>query len=101
MGKTEVINFKEFMNGSWKEPKPKPIKAYSIIYINPMAFIDPTVCIVGGVILSIAVLEKYLQRKEHYAALEKIQSIMYFVLPTAGIGGVIYFLLTNPMMRWL
>ena len=99
--KTQTIQFNQFMSGEYKKPKKKPLKAYSVIYINPWAFIDPTVCAIGGVVLGIALLEKYLERKEHFPLLEKIQSVTGLLFPALGFGGLVYFLISNPIRGWL
>jgi hypothetical protein len=99
--RVETINFREFMSGEWEQPKKKPLKAYSVIYINPWAFIDPTICAIGGVVLGIALFEKYLEKKEHFPLLDKMQSVTGLLFPAVGFGSLVYFLLTNPILGWL
>jgi len=93
MPKTEIISFRDFMNESYKKDrKPsKPLKLYSFIYVNPWAMIDPTVCTVAGVILAIVLVEKFLQHKEYYHAMQIIQSILDVVLPIGGLAALTFF----------
>jgi hypothetical protein len=93
MPKKEIISFKDFMNESYKKDrKPrKPLKAYSFIYVNPWAMIDPTVCTVAGVILAFVLVEKFLERKEYFHAMQIIQSILDVVLPVSGLAALTFF----------
>jgi mannose/fructose/N-acetylgalactosamine-specific phosphotransferase system component IIC len=99
--KTQTIKFSEFMSGEYKKPKQKQVKAYSVIYINPWAFIDPTICTIGGVVLGIALFEKFLERKEYFSLLEKMQSVTGLLFPAIGFGSLVYMLISNPILGWL
>lgn len=93
MTKTEIISFKDFMNKDYKKDrKPsKPLKLYSFIYVNPWALVDPTVCTIAGAILAIVLVEKFLERKEYFHAMQIIQSILDVVLPISGLAALTYF----------
>lgn len=102
--KVETINFKAFLNNSYKEPLPKKkssVKAYSIVAINPYAFIDPTICIIGAGVLTLALLEKFLARQGNFDIVEKIQGFTSIIFPAVGLGAVIYFFAKNPFFGWM
>lgn len=96
MKKTESILFRSFMNGSYKESvrKPRPYKAYSIIMINPMALLDPTILTIGGIVLGVVLLERFLERFGALDIAERISGVIRFLLPATFFGALIYFLMT-------
>jgi hypothetical protein len=100
--KTEVINFKDFMNGNYKKEK-KPVKKYSIHYsfipMNPMAFIDPIFFTFAGCMVAVALIERHFEQKEKYTELKYMRLTRNIILPCAGIGGLIYF--GNSLGRFL
>ena len=91
--KVKTIKFEDFMSGEFKkvEIKRKPFKAYSFIYVNPWAMIDPTVCTVAGIILAVVLIEKFLEHKEYFQAMQIIQSILDVVLPISGLAALTFF----------
>lgn len=97
-----TISFSDFMNRNYKEVvrKKKPTRAYSL-YINPIVFLDPTVCIIGGSILSLALIEKFLIRQGNIDIAMIIQSIISILFPLLAIGGLIYVLTHLPLVGWL
>ncbi|WP_228541190.1 hypothetical protein [Priestia megaterium] len=42
--------------------KPRPFKAYSFVPFSPLAMFDPTILIIGGIVLGIAIIERILER---------------------------------------
>jgi hypothetical protein len=93
MRREETMSIKEFMSGEKKKPKKRDTKLYSFIFVNPWSFVDPTVCTIAGIVLLIAILEKFMERKEYFEGMRFIQSIMDVVLPLSGIAALIFFLL--------
>jgi hypothetical protein len=91
--KRETMSIKTFMNEEYKKPKKRNVRAHSFIFVNPAAFIDPTVCTIAGVVLLIALLEKFMERKEYYEGMKIISSIMDVALPVSGIVALIFFLM--------
>jgi hypothetical protein len=89
----ETMSIKSFMSGEYKKPKKKGTKMYSFIFINPMSFVDPTVCTIAGIVLLIALLEKFMERKEYFEGMKFIHSIMDVALPVGGIAALVFFLL--------
>lgn len=89
----EKMSVKEFMSGDFKKPKKRGRKTYSFIFVNPMSFVDPTVCTIAGIVLLIALLEKFMERKEYFEGMKFIQSIMDVALPVGGIAALVFFLL--------
>lgn len=89
----ERMTIKEFTTGEYKKPKKRARKVYSFIFVNPAAFIDPTVCTIAGVVLLIALLEKFMERKEYFEGMKVIQGIMDVALPVSGIVALIFFLM--------
>lgn len=94
MKKVHTIKFSEFMNGDYtkEQIKRKPFKAYSYIYVNPWALVDPTICTIGGAILAIVLIEKFLEHKEYFRAMQIIQSILDVVLPISGLAALTFFI---------
>jgi hypothetical protein len=89
----EKMTIKQFMSGEYKKPKKRDRKVYSFIFVNPMSFVDPTVCTIAGIVLLIALLEKFMERKEYFEGMKFIQSIMDVALPVGGIAALVFFLL--------
>jgi hypothetical protein len=93
MKRRETMSIKSFMSGEYKKPKKRDRKTYSFIFVNPMSFVDPTVCTIAGIVLLIALLEKFMERKEYFEGMKFIQSIMDVALPVGGIAALVFFLL--------
>jgi hypothetical protein len=91
--KRETMSIKQFMAGEREKPKKRAVKVNSFIFINPISFVDPTVCTIAGIVLLIALLEKFMERKEYFNGMKFIQSIMDVALPVGGIAALIFFLL--------
>ena len=87
------MTIKQFMTGEREKPKKRAVKVNSFIFVNPMAFVDPTVCTIAGIVLLIALLEKFMERKEYFNGMKFIQSIMDVALPVGGIAALVFFLL--------
>jgi hypothetical protein len=64
MSKVHNIKFNDFMDGSFRSKKVctqnNPLYSFSL---TPMMLLDPTVCIVGGVIVAIAIVQKVLEHQ--------------------------------------
>ncbi len=93
MRKRETMTIKQFTTGEYKKPKRRERKVNSFIFVNPMAFVDPTVCTITGIILLIALLEKFLANKEYYEGMKFINGLMDVVLPVGGIAALVFFLM--------
>lgn len=86
------MSIKTFMSGEYKKPKKRATKINSFIFVNPAAFIDPTVCTIAGIVLAIALLEKFLEHKQYFQGMQVLQGIMDAVLPIGGIAALAFFL---------
>ncbi|MEH6965356.1 hypothetical protein V7079_23350 [Priestia megaterium] len=97
-----TIRFSDFMDRNYKEvvQKKKPTKTYSL-YINPLVFLDPTVCIIGGGILGLALVEKFLIHQGNIDIAMVIQSIISILFPLLAVGSLIYVLTHLPLVGWL
>lgn len=102
--KTQVIKLCDFMDESYKKKtvqSKKKMKAYSYIYINPWVLFDPTVCIIGGTVLVLAMAEKVLNNQGHYHIVAKMEMIRGIVLPALAVFAIGYVLIHNPIWGWL
>jgi len=97
-----TISFSDFMNRNYEKvvQKKKPTRAYSL-YINPLVFLDPTACIIGGSILALALAEKFLIRQGNIDIAMVIQSIVSTLFPLLTIGSLIYVLTHLPSVGWM
>ena len=111
----EKINFKSFMDKSFKE---KPKKRFDIVatslalpslFISPSAIFSPPPLIAtgymivlgaGAFLISMAVLEKILVKKGNSELASNIVDTVNFCLPILLTGALIYFVIAHPMLRW-
>ncbi|WP_427124773.1 hypothetical protein ACQCPP_12575 [Priestia megaterium] len=102
MKKVQTISFSDFMDRSYQKvvQKKKPIRAYSL-YINPIVLFDPTVCVIGGIILGLALIEKLLIRQGNIDIAMVIQSVVHILFPLLTIGSLTYVLTHLPLVGWM
>lgn len=96
MKNVQRIPFTKFLDGSYKikpVPRKKKTRAYSIIYVNPAAFIDPTICTIGAIVLSAAIAEKVLDACGFHDLVSRIERVRSVVLPLTVVGALTYVLL--------
>jgi hypothetical protein len=98
----KTIKFKEFMDGSYKTyvPKRKSFKALSIVTVSPTAMLDPTIITFGGIVLLIALAERYSGSIGMYDAAEKIDKLMGLIFPVGALSFFLWFIFTNPFIAW-
>ena len=96
MKKTESISLESFMNGSYKKVKrrSRPYRAYSFVPFSPLAMLDPTILTIGGIVLGVVLIERFLERLGVLDIADKISSVMRFLFPLTFFGAIIYFLAT-------
>lgn len=94
----ETINFKDFMRGHTTHRK--EAKYHSIVF-NPLWLIDKNILILGGVVVGIVLVEKFLVLCGHEEIAEAISNTLKVLFPIMAIGSIIFFLVTNPIMSWL
>ncbi|SDE83918.1 hypothetical protein SAMN04487777_13214 [Priestia aryabhattai B8W22] len=96
MKKTELISFQDFMNGSYKKVKrrSRPYRAYSFVPFSPLAMLDPTILTIGGIVLGVVLIERFLEYLGVLDIVDKISSVMRFLFPLSFFGALIYFLVT-------
>ena len=80
--KIHVIPFRTFMSGEYKA-KPTYTKVYTV---SPLMMIEPTILIAGGIILSLALLEKYFERTGNYDIAEGIHTVFNLAIPAIAFG---------------
>lgn len=91
--RTEVINFKEFMDGSWKEkPRKKkdmrvnsfmPVPTFSLFFNEPILGLLG----IGAVVVIGTVWEKRLVQKGKHEEAEVIATVLGIGLPVVGVVG--------------
>ena len=100
MSKLQVMSVQEFMKGVYKKPplpRKRGVAAHSYIHINPAVLFDPTVCIIGGVVLGLAAIEKMLNANGHYHIVAKMEAVRSLLLPALAMGAIAYVLVHNPI----
>jgi hypothetical protein len=106
----ETIDFKTFCEGGSPEyvkakqrlrdfhikiepPKrePQSLTAYSL-YINPLAFFDPTFFVIGAAVVVVAILEKQLASHGMIFIASAISAILRIAFPVVAAGSFFYLL---------
>lgn len=112
----EVINFRKFCAGGSpayvkakqrlkdfhikiEPPKREPqnFTAYSI-YINPLAFIDPTFFIIGAAVVLVAVLEKQLASNGLLFVASALSGILRIAFPVVAAGSIFYLIAHSSLL---
>lgn len=93
--RTETIEFKSFMDGSFKKPVPKKtndFKLYSLVGVpvKISAFFDPTIITIGSIVLLIVVGEKLMAHFGLYDMLAKMELFMTFAFPVSVLSFLLY-----------
>lgn len=88
--KIHVIPFRTFMDGTYRD-KPISTKVYAL---SPTIFLEPTIALAGGIILSLALLEKYFERTGNYDVAEGIHMVFNLAIPAVAFGFIWKLLLT-------
>ncbi|ARK30758.1 hypothetical protein [Halalkalibacter krulwichiae] len=112
MSEQQRINFRDFMDGSFKEKKKTVgLTLFSVLpastIFSPSSMLNPPepiaqayglIFIVGGVLIGVALLERLLimERKQELA--KDIVGYVKIALPWVLVGGLILFVLTNPLI---
>jgi prolipoprotein diacylglyceryltransferase len=112
MSKQQVINFRDFMDGSYKlKKKSVKVTLFSALpastIFNPNSIWNPPepitqayglIFIIGGVLVGAAILERLLVMGRKQGIAEDIASYVKIALPWLLLGGLIIFVLTNPLI---
>jgi len=72
----------------------RPFRAYSFIPFSPLAMLDPTILILGGIVLGIAIIERILERWGVIDLVDQFAKVMRFILPVTFYSALIYFFAT-------
>lgn len=96
MRKAKVFTFRKIFPPSHKPSltKPRPFKAYSFVPFSPLAMLDPTILIIGGIVLGIAIIERILERWGVIDLVDQCGKIMRLILPVTFYSALIYFFVT-------
>ncbi|MEB2277415.1 hypothetical protein LAV82_25705 [Bacillus sp. ILBB4] len=74
--------------------RPRPFKTYSFVPFSPLAMLDPTILIIGGIVLGIAIIERILERWGVIDLVDQFAKVMRFILPVTFYSALIYFFAT-------
>jgi hypothetical protein len=110
--KTETINFRDFIRNDYRETYKKTTKLMSISIptvtaFSPTAIFNPTAIVsnaytfvfaVGGVLIGAALLERLLVLNRKQKDAKVIAGLIQTALPWLLIGGLIVFVLLNPLL---
>ena len=96
MRKTQRFPFRKILSPSPKPSLkiPRPFKAYSFVPFSPLAMLDPTILILGGIVLGIAIIERILERWDVIDLVDQFAKVMRFILPVTFYSALIYFFAT-------
>ncbi|MHC5324472.1 hypothetical protein ACYST1_23940 [Priestia megaterium] len=92
MRKTKEFIFRNIFPSSLT--RPRPLKAYSFVPFSPLAMLDPTILIIGGIVLGIAFIEQILERWGVIDLVDQFAKVMRFILPVTFYSALIYFFAT-------
>jgi prolipoprotein diacylglyceryltransferase len=112
MSKQQVINFRDFMDGSYKlKKKSVKVTLFSALPVStifsPSSMFNPPepiaqayglIFIVGGVLIGAAILEHLLVMGRKQGLAKDISGYVKIALPWVLLGGLILFVLTNPLI---
>jgi hypothetical protein len=91
----ETLKFKEFCSGGPQKHRSLPSKiggssiVYSL-YINPLAFFDPTFIAIGAGIVAVAILERALANNGLISIASFLSTILRLSLPGVALASIIY-----------
>ncbi|ADE72551.1 hypothetical protein [Priestia megaterium] len=74
--------------------RPRPFKAYSFVPFSPLAMLDPTILILGGIVLAVAFIEQILERLGVIDLADQFEKVMRVILPVTFYGALFYFFAT-------
>lgn len=96
MRKTQGFTFQKISPPPLKPSltRPRPFKAYSFVPFSPLAMLDPTILIIGGIVLGIAIIERILERWGVIDLVDQFAKVMRFILPVTFYSALIYFFAT-------
>lgn len=97
--RVETVNFKDFMKRQ-HNVQMKPDVRLNLITVSPLAMFDPLVLGVAAGILSIVLLEKFLEGSSLFILGEYLSKVVGIICPVALFGALIYFFMTNPFVLW-
>ena len=89
MRKEQTIELHSFMDGSFKKKKKEKRKASSNIKlytVSPFLLLDPTICLIGMGLVTVAVLEKAFERQGNYDIAEALHLGMNILIPCIAFG---------------
>ncbi|MBE5103308.1 hypothetical protein [Priestia aryabhattai] len=69
----------------------RPFMAYSFVPFSSLAMLDPTILIIGGIVLGIAIIERILERWGVIDLVDQFAKAMRFILPVTFYSALIYF----------
>ncbi|WP_088105229.1 hypothetical protein [Halalkalibacter urbisdiaboli] len=109
MKRAETINFQNFMDGSYtKKRKVTNVSLLSAVTVfSPSSIFNPPPAIeaayigmlaIGGLLVGVAVLERVLVIFGKQDIAKDISDFVKTILPWALIGGLILFVISNPLM---
>ncbi|MEJ9227868.1 hypothetical protein [Priestia aryabhattai] len=96
MRKTKGFTFQKIFPLSPKTSltRPRPFRAYSFVPFSPFAMLDPTILILGGIVLGVAIIERILERWGVIDLVDQFAKVMRLILPVAFYSALIYFFAT-------
>ena len=89
MRKEHTIELHSFMDGSFKKKKKEKRKAspnIKLYTVSPFLLLDPTICLMGIGLISIAALEKVFEYQGNYDLAEAIHIGMNILIPCIAFG---------------
>jgi len=96
MRKTQWFPFQKIFSPSLKPTlkRSRPLQTYSFVPFSPLAMLDPTILIIGGIVLGVAIIERILERWGVIDLVDQFAKVMRFILPVTFYSALIYFFAT-------
>ncbi|MFP3509410.1 hypothetical protein SB775_07030 [Peribacillus sp. SIMBA_075] len=89
MRRKHTIQLHSFMDGSFKDKKKVKWKAstnINLYSVSPFILFDPTICLMGVGLVSIALLEKFFEHQGNYDIAEALHTGFNIAIPCIAFG---------------
>ncbi|WMX58106.1 hypothetical protein [Peribacillus sp. R9-11] len=89
MRRKHTIELISFMDRSFKDKKKVKRKAspnINLYSVSPLMLLDPTICLMGVGLVSIALLEKFFEQQGNYDVAEALHTGFNIAIPCVAFG---------------
>ncbi|KON69624.1 hypothetical protein AKG34_13275 [Peribacillus butanolivorans] len=89
MRRKHTIELHSFMDGSFMDKKKVKRKAspnINLYSVSPFVLLDPTICLMGIGLVSVALLEKFFEQQGNYDVAEALHTGFNIAIPCVAFG---------------